>query len=79
MEQLALTISEAAKAGGPKRAKLYDEIAKGRLSAIKMGRSTRILVDDLKRYLAGLPAIEPKTDTTPPSPGRRRQRGRGAA
>jgi excisionase family DNA binding protein len=78
MEQLALPVSEAAKAGGPKRAKLYEEINKGRLRAIKMGRSTRILVDDLRKYLAALPAIEPKVPappaSDPPRPPRRRRR-----
>jgi excisionase family DNA binding protein len=59
MEQLALTIDEATRAGGPRRAKLYQEIKSGRLRAVKMGRSTRILVTDLKEYLAGLPVIEP--------------------
>ena len=60
MEVLALTIDEAVKAGGPRRAKLYQEIRSGRLRAVKMGRSTRILVSDLRKYLATLPAIEPK-------------------
>jgi hypothetical protein len=41
---------------------LYADIQDGRLRAVKNGRSTRILVDDLKRYLAGLPAIEPKAE-----------------
>jgi excisionase family DNA binding protein len=63
MEQLALTIDEAAKAGGPRRAKLYDEIRKGRLRAIKIGRSTRILVDDFRKYLASLPTISPARES----------------
>jgi excisionase family DNA binding protein len=61
MEVLALTIEEAVKAGGPRRAKLYQEIRSGRLRAVKVGRSTRILVTDLKQYLATLPAIQPAT------------------
>jgi excisionase family DNA binding protein len=61
MEQIALTIDEAVKAGGPRRAKLYQEIRSGRLRAVKMGRSTRILVTDFKQYLASLPAIQPAT------------------
>ena len=54
MERLALTIDEAVKAGGPKRSKLYDEIRKGRLRAVKSGRSTRILIADFQSYLASL-------------------------
>jgi excisionase family DNA binding protein len=63
MEPLALTIHEAAKSAGQSRAKLYEDIKKGLLRAVKNGRSTRILIDDLKRYLSALPAIEPKAET----------------
>jgi excisionase family DNA binding protein len=59
MEQLALTISQAAKLGGPCRSALYTEIRAGRLRAVKRGRSTRILVDDFKRYLSSLPSVQP--------------------
>jgi hypothetical protein len=59
MDRLALTIDQAVKAGGPRRAKLYDEIRRGRLRAVKIGRSTRILVSYYKEYLASLPSIEP--------------------
>ena len=59
MDRLALTIKEAAKAGGPGRAKLYDEIRQGRLRAVKIGRSTRILLVDYQNYLASLPQIAP--------------------
>jgi excisionase family DNA binding protein len=81
MEQLALTIDQAAKAGGPRRAKLYDEIKKGRLRAIKIGRSTRILVDDFQKYLKSLPAIPPASDpraaSQPRAHGQRRSRRGG--
>ena len=59
METLALTIDEAVEAGGPGRAKLYDEIRKGRLRAVKIGRSTRILLTDFQSYLASLPSVQP--------------------
>jgi excisionase family DNA binding protein len=62
MEPLALTIREAAKSARQSRAKLYEDIQKGRLRAVKNGRSTRILIDDLKNYLSALPAIEPKAE-----------------
>jgi excisionase family DNA binding protein len=64
MEVLALTIDEVVKAGGPCRAKIYQEIASGRLRAVKIGRSTRILLSDLLAYFATLPAIKPR-DTSP--------------
>jgi excisionase family DNA binding protein len=78
MEQLAVTIDEAAGLGGPRRAKLYQEIKAGRLRAVKVGRCTRILISDFRAYLTSLPAIEPKSTTFPereaPRPARRRQR-----
>jgi excisionase family DNA binding protein len=58
MEPLALTIMQAAKLSGICRSVLYDEIRLRRLRAVKRGRSTRILIDDLKSYLAALPAVE---------------------
>jgi excisionase family DNA binding protein len=66
MEPLALTISQAAKLGGPCRSALYEDIRAGRLRAIKRGRSTRILVDDFRKYLALLPAIQPAGDINRP-------------
>jgi excisionase family DNA binding protein len=70
MERLAISIEEAARLGGPRRAKLYDEIARGKLRAIKVGRATRILITDFQNYMAGLPAIEPKATAQPEPYGR---------
>jgi len=61
MEPLALTIAEASKLAGPKRDKAYREIKAGRLRAVKRGRNTLILMEDLKSYLASLPAIRPSS------------------
>jgi excisionase family DNA binding protein len=61
MEQFAFTISEAAKSARRSRSGLYEDIQNGLLRAVRNGRCTRILIDDLKKYLAALPAIEPKT------------------
>lgn len=58
MEHLALTIAQAAKLGGPCRSILYKDIRKGRLRAIKMGRSTRILLADYKAYLESFPPVQ---------------------
>jgi excisionase family DNA binding protein len=60
LEQLALTIGEAARSARRSRSGLYEDIQNGLLRAVKNGRSTRILIDDLKKYLATLPVIEPK-------------------
>ncbi len=60
MEQLAFTINEAAKSARRSRSGLYEDIQSGRLRAVKNGRSTRILLTDLEKYLAALPSIEPK-------------------
>lgn len=63
MDPLALTISQAAKLGGPCRSALYQDIRTGRLRAVKRGRSTRILLEDFKKYLASLPSIRPDVGT----------------
>ena len=60
MEPLALTILQAAKLGGPCRSAIYQDIREGRLRAVKRGRSTRILLDDFKKYLASLPPLPTK-------------------
>jgi excisionase family DNA binding protein len=58
VEKLALTIAEAAALGGPCRSIIYQDIASGRLRALKRGRSTRILMEDFKNYLASFPAVQ---------------------
>jgi excisionase family DNA binding protein len=57
VEKLALTVAEAAALGGPCRSILYQDIASGRLRAVKRGRSTRILVKDFEAYMASLPSF----------------------
>jgi excisionase family DNA binding protein len=78
MERAAFSVDELGRAGGPKRAKAYEEIRKGNLRAVKIGRSTRILAEDFRAYLASLPAIEPKAAAQPEPNrqgyGRRRDR-----
>ena len=54
-EKLAYTIKEAVLAGGPGRSSLYKAIREGRLSVVKFGRSTRILADELRRFLNAAP------------------------
>lgn len=59
MEPFALTISQAAALGGPCRSALYEDIRRGRLRAVKRGRSTRILIEDFRKYLTSLPTVQP--------------------
>jgi excisionase family DNA binding protein len=79
MEPFALTISQAAELGRPCRSALYQDIRDGRLRAVKRGRSTRILVDDFRWYLANLPTMravaKPAVDAPSEEQGGRR-RGR---
>ena len=65
MQRLALTVSECTEVAGLGRTKIYQEIKEGRLRAVKLGRGTRILVEDLKHYLAQLPTLStaPNSDT----------------
>ena len=56
--KLALTVEEAAAAGGPGRTKIFEAIRNGELTAHKAGRRTVILVEDYKSYLAALPVIQ---------------------
>jgi len=60
MEQFALTISEACAASRASRTTVYEAIKAGQLRALKRGRRTIILAADLRTWLEGLPAVEPK-------------------
>lgn len=56
VERLALAPKEAAAAAGIGRTLLYAAVATGALKARKCGRRTLILQDDLRAWLASLPA-----------------------
>lgn len=55
--QLAFNAAEACAASRASRTILYEAIRSGQLRAVKRGRRTLILKDDLNRWVAGLPAI----------------------
>jgi excisionase family DNA binding protein len=57
-EPLIYTIAEACAAARSSRTALYAAIHAGALRAVKRGRRTMILAEDLRRYLQDLPEIE---------------------
>ena len=56
--KLAYTIPQAVQTSGLSRSALYIAIRSGDLRAIKAGRRTLILDDDLRAFLCRLPALE---------------------
>jgi excisionase family DNA binding protein len=58
--QLAYSVAEACAVGSIGRTALYEAIGLGELRAVKRGRRTLILADDLLRFLESLPALNPK-------------------
>ena len=53
---IAYTIIDAASVSGFSRSRLYDEIAAGRLRAVKAGKRTLIFADSLRTLLEALPS-----------------------
>lgn len=58
MDPLSYTIAEAHERARLGRTKIYEAINTGDLRAVKCGRRTLILHDDLVRYLQSLPTIK---------------------
>lgn len=58
--QRAAGIAQVCVALGIGRTSVYALIRSGQLRAVKIGRRTIVLSEDLERYLGGLRAIEPK-------------------
>jgi excisionase family DNA binding protein len=60
MLPIVYDIPEACEVGRTGRTALYEAIRKGELRAVKRGRRTLILADDLRRWLEGLPVVKPR-------------------
>ena len=59
-EKLTYTIAQVCSAANFGRTTVYALIGTGALRAVKVGRRTMVLADDLKQFLQNLPAAPSK-------------------
>ena len=62
--KLAYSIVDAVNLTGFSRSVIYQEIGRGSLRAIKRGRRTAILANDLEKWLAALPSVKPSKEAS---------------
>jgi len=58
---IAFSVAEACSAARIGRTSLYQAIRAGELRAVKRGRRTIVLAEDLRHYLENLPVVVPKS------------------
>ena len=58
---IAFSVAEACSAARIGRTSLYQAIRAGELRAVKRGRRSIVLAEDLRHYLENLPVVVPKS------------------
>jgi excisionase family DNA binding protein len=71
----AFSVSEACNVARAGRTALYEAISAGELRAVKRGRRTLVLADDLRRWLENLPTVSSCADQDLSRPPRRAKKG----
>lgn len=63
IDLIAVSIADAARLSGVGRSSLYEAIGRGELPIRKRGRRSLVMVDDLRRWIEGLPSQHIATET----------------
>ena len=61
-DPVLVPLNQAATMIGQHRRTIYSLIAAGRIKAVKSGRSTLVVYDSIKQYIASLPPARIKLD-----------------